>query len=90
MQEAFNVYRGSLDVLWATGDYTQLVHPVENPNAARFCGLLPGGLPLVDPFLPPAGEGVFYLAVQTIGGAEGRFLGELSSGYPQDDQNDCP
>ncbi len=62
---SFNVYRGVLSVLLATGNYTQFP---DIPGAARFCGLASG--PLNDTFTPPAGEGAFYLVTGFDGSAE--------------------
>ncbi|HET8945506.1 MAG TPA: MopE-related protein [Candidatus Polarisedimenticolia bacterium] len=80
----YDVYRGDLDVLKATGESTQ--DPAVVPLAGRSCGQ-------VDPFLlddpPPPGKGVFYLvAVTTSGGYQG--IGNDSSGNPRLNAHPCP
>lgn len=86
-QAGFHLYRGSLSRLASTGEFTQ--DPATEPLADRFCGLLPGDQPWSDPFLPPAGEGTFYLLTLTDGGWEGP-LGESTDGYPRPNLNPCP
>ncbi|HZN04041.1 MAG TPA: MopE-related protein, partial [Candidatus Polarisedimenticolia bacterium] len=80
----YDVYRGDIDVLKATGESTQ--DPDVVPLAGRFCGLL-------DPFLvddpPPLGKAVFYLvAVETAFGYEG--IGNDSAGNPRNNSHPCP
>ena len=81
---SFDVYRGDLDVLKATGESTQ--DPAVVPWAARFCGR-------VEPFLeddpPPVGKGVFYhVAVTTVTGYVG--IGDDSAGHPRLNAHPCP
>jgi hypothetical protein len=83
--EAWNVYRGDLDVLATTGEYTQ--EPGSNPLAFRACGL-------IDPFMddsddPATGKTAFYLTTIVSGGVEGG-LGLDSSGEPRPNHNPCP
>ena len=87
LQDSFHLYRGSMDRLRATGEYTQ--DPAVEPAAAVFCGLLPGALPVQDAFLPAPGEVAFYLASQVLGSWEGS-LGETSAGLPRDNAGLCP
>ena len=81
---SYDVYRGDLDVLRATGESTQ--DPAIVPLAARSCGQ-------AEPFFvddaPPMGKGVFYLvAVTTTTGYEG--IGHDSAGNPRNDAHPCP
>jgi len=87
VQDEFNLYRGSLPRLLATGEYTQ--DPAVEPLAARFCGLLQADLPYDDGFGPAAGETVFYLMTAVIGDWEGP-LGTASSGLPRPNDRACP
>jgi len=80
----YDVYRGDLERLKATGESTQ--DPAIVPLAGQFCGL-------VDPFLvddpPPIGKGVFYLvAVTTSAGDQG--IGNDSAGNPRQNVHPCP
>ena len=81
---SYDVYRGDLDVLKATGESTQ--DPAVVPLAARSCGQL-------EPFLvddaPPVGKAVYYLvAVTTASGYEG--IGNDSAGNPRLNPHSCP
>jgi hypothetical protein len=87
LQESYNVYRGSLDTLRATGEYTQ--DPLGAPSAARLCGLLPGELPLEETIVPEAGEVVFYLVTMAFAGWEGP-LGDASDTFPRVHTHRCP
>jgi len=80
----YDVYRGDLDRLKATGESTQ--DPAVVPLAGRFCGMS-------EPFLldepPPPGKAVFYLvAATTTTGYQG--IGSDSSGHPRLDLHPCP
>ena len=86
-QDRFHLYRGSLDRLRATGEYTQ--DTGTEPAAARFCDLLPAALPIPDSFTPAPGAVVFYLVSQAMGSWEGS-LGEASSGLPRPNDHSCP
>ncbi|HYV19434.1 MAG TPA: MopE-related protein [Verrucomicrobiae bacterium] len=80
----FDVYRGDIDWLRATGESTQ--DPVVVPLAGQFCGLTDSFL-LDEP--PPAGKAVFYLvAVTTSSGYEG--IGNDSAGHPRNNAHPCP
>jgi hypothetical protein len=70
---AFNLYRGDLATLRATGVYTQ--DPAD-PAADRQCGL-PGALAL-DGHLPPAGDAAFYLVTGVNGEGTESDLGPPS------------
>jgi hypothetical protein len=83
--ESWNVYRGDLDQLRATGIYTPL--PGSDPVAARFCGL---SLPQFDDaFAPVAGVTAYYLISGVSAGVEGG-LGEDGEGLPRTNLNPCP
>jgi hypothetical protein len=80
----YDVYRGDLDRLKATGESTQ--DPAEVPLAGISCGQ---DMPffLDDP--PPPGKGVFYLvAVTTSTGYQG--IGNDSAGHPRNNAHPCP
>ena len=81
---AFNLYRGDLAVLRATGVYTQ--DPAQVPLARRDCGLT--ATQLTDAVAVPAGVVLFYLVSGTEGGMEGD-LGENSSGIPRANAHPC-
>ena len=87
LQESYNVYRGSLATLRATGEYTQ--DPLGLPAAARFCGVLPGEMPLEDTVAPAEGEVVFYLVTLELAGWEGP-LGDASDTFPRVNTRRCP
>jgi hypothetical protein len=57
----FNLYRGDLQVLRSTGEYTQ--DPSSVPGAGRWCDLIPAEIPVTDADPLSAGEARFYLAV---------------------------
>jgi hypothetical protein len=80
--DSFNLYRGDLAVLRATGDYTQTLG-----NADRFCGL--AGHAHQDPFEPPEGIVVYYLLTGVAGGVEGT-LGTNSAGIERPNASPCP
>jgi hypothetical protein len=80
----YDVYRGDLDRLRATGESTQ--DPAVVPLAGQFCGQIEAFL-LDDP--PPVGKGVFYLvAATTSSGSTG--LGVDSAGHPRLNAHPCP
>ncbi|ANM29074.1 hypothetical protein ABI59_04890 [Acidobacteria bacterium Mor1] len=83
--DSFNLYRGDLAVLRATGVYSQA--PGSNPEASQECGVL--DLFVEDLNSPPAGVGVFYLTTGTTGGVEGG-LGQDSAGGTRPNDNPCP
>jgi len=81
----WNVYEGDLDVLRATGTYTQV--PGSNPLAIRACELTTNW---VDDATPPsAGKVKFALVTDTAGGVEGG-LGTNGAGVPRANTNPCP
>lgn len=80
----FNLYRGSLDVLRAGGDYTQT--PGSNPYADRFCDLLQ--LSYEDTMLPSEGEAFYWLVTgDGVGGESG--LGD-GAGLSRSNASPCP
>jgi hypothetical protein len=79
----FNLYRGDLAVLRATGEYTQDPTPA---IVERFCDL-PGSA-ATDSYTPPAGEGVFYLT--TGNDPAESSLGVDSSGVERPNDHPCP
>ena len=80
----YNLYRGSLTVLRATGEYTQA--PGSNPYSGRFCGLT---VTFQDDVLIPAiGEAFFWLVTGVgVGGEEP--LGD-GAGVDRPNSNPCP
>jgi hypothetical protein len=83
----FNVYRGSLSRLRATGEYTQ--DPLDEPMAAQTCGVSSVTLPFVDAYAPPVDEAVFYLVSLTQPDYEGG-LGLKPDGSYRPNLNACP
>jgi len=82
---SWNVYEGDLDVLKATGVYTQV--PGSNPLADRRCG---ESFNWVDDFdSPPARKVVFSLVTGVQAGVEGS-LGQDSAGVERPNANPCP
>ena len=86
-QDGFNLYRGSLQRLRDTGEYTQ--DPGVEPMAATICDLLPIDLPYNDGFVPSPGTTAFYLPTVVIAGWEGP-LGADSLGLPRPNDHPCP
>ena len=84
--ESFNIYRGDLAVLKATGVYTQ--DPMTVPLAIRACGFTVEGS-VSDDETPPPGQGMFYLLTGTHNGVEGT-LGTNSAGATRPNTNPCP
>jgi hypothetical protein len=83
--EAFNLYRGDLAVLRASGAYTQ--DPAQVPLARRDCSMT--ATQATDTVSVPPGKVLFYLVSGTQGGVEGD-LGEDSTGSPRPNANPCP
>ncbi len=82
---SWNVYEGDLDVLRATGVYTQV--PGSNPLAERHCGET---VPWVDDFdMPPTGKAVFSLVAGVQNGVEGS-LGQDGRGVERPNGQPCP
>jgi hypothetical protein len=83
--DTWNVYRGDLGALRATGVYTQA--PGTNPLAARWCALGAGALD--DAVVPAAGSCAFYLVSGRNLAAEGS-LGADGAGRPRSNTSPCP
>jgi len=83
--DAFNLYRGALDVLQASGVYTQPVG--SNPLAAAWCGLPSSTLDDFD--VPDPDRAAFYLPAGVGPSGEGG-LGEDSAGLPRPNDHPCP
>jgi N-acetylneuraminic acid mutarotase len=81
---SWNLYIGDLDVLKATGVYTQV--PGSNPSAQRQCGV--STTMVDDPPDPDVGKVSFSLVTGVIASVEGS-LGSSSAG-PRSNQNPCP
>jgi hypothetical protein len=81
----WNVYRGDLRVLKATGLYTQ--EPGTNEMAWRGCSLTATTLTILGS--PPPGEAQFSLVTGIVGGFE-TSLGEDSTGTQRPNHNPCP
>lgn len=83
--DAWNSYRGDLQVLKTTDVYTQM--PGSNSYARQDCGL---ALPFIsDPDVPLVGDAAFYLTTGLSGGLEST-LGDDSSGTERPSDNPCP
>jgi len=82
---AFNVYRGSLAVLRASGLYTQ--DPALVTDAARLCGVPAGTAPTAP--APAVGQGVFFHVTGMSNGGESS-LGRNSAGIERPNANPCP
>jgi len=84
--DAWNVYRGDMDVLRVSGVYTQ--PPGSSPAAAQWCGLFDSTL--IDPDVPgDPGAVWFYMATGVAAGVEGD-LGTDSFGAPRPNDHPCP
>ena len=79
-----NLYRGSLAVLRATGEYTQ--EPGSNPYAGRFCGLT---VTYQDDGLSPATGEAFYWLVAGVGAGGEEPLGD-GAGVDRPNDHPCP
>jgi hypothetical protein len=82
---AWNVYRGDLAALVATGDYVQT--PGSNPLAARSCSVATNAWE--DPILPAPGSAAFYL-VGGVPGGPATGLGTDSEGRVRSEAGGCP
>lgn len=82
---SWNVYEGDLNMLKATGVYTQV--PGSNPLAERHCGVTYTFVDDLDH--PPAGKTVFSLVTGMQNGVEGS-LGRDSAGMERPNGNPCP
>jgi len=83
--DAYNLYRGDLGTLHATGSYTQ--DPAVAPLAMQACNQAVSRT--LDTSTPPPGSGVFFLATCTRGGVE-MGLGADSSGMIRPNDYPCP
>jgi Putative metal-binding motif/Galactose oxidase, central domain len=83
--ESFNLYRGDLAVLRATGLYTQ--DPNAVPLADRQCGL--SAVSTFDVADLPVGKGVFFLVTGVHLDVEGS-LGANCAGVQRPNANPCP
>lgn len=83
--DAWNLYRGDLEVLVNTGVYTQA--SASNPLALRECGLHQTSWQ--DDATPEPGHCAMYLVTGTTGEVEGG-LGSDSSGTERPNTNPCP
>jgi hypothetical protein len=81
---SYNLYRGSLAALFATGEYTQ--EPGSNPYAGCFCGL---AVPWQDDGLEPASGEAFYWLVAGLGPEGEEPLGS-GSGVTRPNAHPCP
>lgn len=83
--DRWNLYRGDLGVLRATGIYTQV--PGSHPNASRTCNL--GATQVTDSLLPAPGTLAFALVTGEQDGLE-KGLGTNSAGVNRPNTNPCP
>jgi glucose/arabinose dehydrogenase len=83
--DSWNLYRGSLNVLIATGEYTQ--QPGSNPLAARWCGLATSSV--AELWVPPRTRVAFYLVAGVAGNSEGD-LGPDSQQVARPNDHPCP
>lgn len=81
----YNLYRGSLQRLFTTGEYTQ--DPQVVPEAKRFCHLI--ALQVADTHGPPAAAANFYLVTGISNGIESS-LGTASNGTTCPNAHPCP
>ena len=85
----FNVYRGDLDVLRATGVYTQVpvdVVTAEDQAAWRYCALFEPST--LDEFIPVPGQVAFYLVTGVESGVE-TTLGTNNAGIERPNTASC-
>ena len=83
--ESYNIYRGDVAVLKATGIYTQ--DPATVPVAIKACGFIDPEAG--DDQVPSVGQGMFYLLTGNHNGVEGT-LGTDSAGVTRPNTNPCP
>ncbi len=81
----WNLYRADLNVLRATGQYTQ--EPGSNPVARRGCALASAFA--ADPDVPATSSPAFYLVSGIEQGVEGD-LGTNGAGVPRPNAHPCP
>jgi hypothetical protein len=84
----YNLYRGDLGVLKATGQYTQ--DPAIVPLANRECDIIESPYEgFEDLAVPPVGQALFYLVTYNRYGEEST-LGTDSGGHERPNANRCP
>jgi hypothetical protein len=83
--QTFDLYRGSLERLLSSGEYTQ--DPSAEPEAARWCQLMTNQQS--DTHIPAAGHANHYLVTGVNGAVEGT-LGTRSDGTPRQNDHPCP
>ncbi|HEX9191173.1 MAG TPA: hypothetical protein VF847_03680, partial [Candidatus Deferrimicrobiaceae bacterium] len=83
--QSFNEYRGNLETLQASGEYTQ--DPAVVPGAVRNCAV--PGPAVTDGPDPPPGAVYFHLVTGNRGGVEGD-LGVDGLGNPRPNDHPCP
>ena len=83
--ESWNLYRGSLNALIATGEYTQV--PGSNPVAAHWCNLPVSSLS--DLWEPSSSRVAYYLVTGVTQGVEGN-LGQDSQQQTRPNDHPCP
>lgn len=81
----FNLYRGSLEYLLASGEYTQ--DPLLEPEAALWCDLATSAQ--MDSHRPPTGRANLYLVTGKNTSGEGS-LGQRSDGSERTNAHPCP
>jgi hypothetical protein len=86
--DAWNVYRGDLEVLKNSGVYTQL--PGSNSLAAQQCGLIALANFVQDTDEPGLGMVAFYLTTGIDSDGMESDLDADSSGTPRPNDNPCP
>jgi|GEM_PF-1791172 hypothetical protein len=82
---SFNLYRGSLERLFTSGEYTQ--DEVVEPEAMRWCGLV--SISQLDSHPPAAGRANFYLVTGRNSVGESS-LGQRSDGSERSNHHPCP
>ena len=82
--QTFNVYRGDLETMRATGDWTQ--DPDQVPGAGRWCAI--NLTPMEDPAVPPVGSAYYYQVTGLAGSVE-YDLGAASDGIPRTNASPC-
>jgi len=80
----YNLYRGDVEWLRSTGEWTQ--DPLAVPGAAQQCNIV---YPSADPFQPAVGQAIFYLANGNSAGSE-TTLGTDSTGEERANDHPCP
>jgi hypothetical protein len=84
--DTWNVYKGDLDVLRSTGQYTQA--PDSNDQAAQFPGVV--GTSVVDTMTPAPGKCAHYLVTGKSAIWNETGLGTDSEGTERSNDHPCP